>query len=67
MTEVANASKPEAQNAVLWKLPEVLRNFPVSKATWYAGIRDGRFPEPLKLGKRAVAWRSADILALTTK
>lgn len=65
MTEVANASKPEAQNAVLWKLPQVLHHYPVSRATWYAGIRAGRFPAPLKIGLRAVAWRSADVLALT--
>lgn len=59
-----NLATPPAP-AALWKLPEVLRHFPVSRATWYAGIKDGRFPQPIKLGPRAVAWRSADILALT--
>ena len=25
---------------------------PVSKSTWWAGVKDGRFPKPLKLGSR---------------
>jgi prophage regulatory protein len=30
---------------------------PVSKSTWWAGIKDGRFPKPVKLGPRITAWR----------
>jgi prophage regulatory protein len=67
MTDAATTSKSEMQTAALWKLPEVLRNYPVSRASWYSGIREGRYPQPVKLGKRAVAWRSADILALASK
>ncbi len=37
---------------------------PVSKSTWWQGIRDGRFPKPLKLGKRVTVWRAEDILRL---
>lgn len=37
---------------------------PVSKATWYQGIRDGRFPKPIKLSKRISVWRVEDIRAL---
>ncbi len=51
--------------AALWRLPEVLRNVPVSRATLYSWIEQGRFPKPIKIGPRAVAWRSADVLALT--
>lgn len=51
--------------AVLWKLPEVLHHFPVSRAKWYQGVKEGIYPQPVKLGLRAVAWRSADVLALT--
>jgi len=25
---------------------------PVSKSTWWAGVKDGRFPKPVKLGTR---------------
>lgn len=37
---------------------------PVSKSTWWQGVRDGRFPKPLKLGPRTTAWRVEDIRAL---
>lgn len=37
---------------------------PVSKSTWWAGIKDGRFPKPVKLGPRITAWRVEDIREL---
>lgn len=37
---------------------------PVSKSTWWAGIKAGRFPKGLKLGPRITVWRAQDILAL---
>lgn len=36
---------------------------PVSKSTWWAGVKDGRFPKPIKLGLRITAWRVEDIRA----
>jgi predicted DNA-binding transcriptional regulator AlpA len=36
----------------------------VSKSTWWAGVKSGRFPKPVKLGPRITAWRSGDIRAL---
>jgi prophage regulatory protein len=46
------------------RLPEVLRLFPVSKSTWWAGIKAGKYPPGIKLSARVTAWRRADILAL---
>lgn len=37
---------------------------PVSKSTWWQGIKDGRFPKPIKLGKRVTVWRVEDIRRL---
>ncbi|UVC09594.1 AlpA family phage regulatory protein [Rhizobium sp. TH2] len=37
---------------------------PVSKSTWWAGIKDGRFPKPMKLGARVTVWRVEDVRAL---
>ena len=34
---------------------------PVSKSTWWAGVKDGRFPKPMKLGARVTVWRVEDI------
>jgi prophage regulatory protein len=38
---------------------------PVSKSTWWDGVRTGRFPKPVKtLGERITSWRSEDIAQL---
>ncbi len=37
---------------------------PVSKSTWWQGVRDGRFPKPHKLGPRTTVWKAEDILAI---
>jgi prophage regulatory protein len=37
---------------------------PVSRSTWWAGVKAGRFPQPIKLGPRITAWRVDDIRAL---
>nr|WP_213290168.1 AlpA family phage regulatory protein [Bradyrhizobium sp. sGM-13] len=34
---------------------------PVSKSTWWAGVKGGRYPKPVKLGPRITAWRVEDI------
>ena len=40
------------------RLPGILAPngpIPVSKSTWWAGIKDGRYPKPVKLGPRITA------------
>lgn len=37
---------------------------PVSRSSWWAGIKSGRFPKPVKLGPRTTAWRAEDIANL---
>ena len=37
---------------------------PVSRSTWWAGVKAGQFPQPVKLGPRITAWRAEDIRAL---
>ena len=29
---------------------------PIGKSTWWAGVKSGRFPKPVKLGARTTAW-----------
>ena len=36
---------------------------PVSKTAWYAGIAEGIYPEPVRLG-RSSAWRESDVMAV---
>lgn len=40
---------------------------PVSKSTWYAGVKEGRFPKPVKLTERTRVWLSTDIDALVER
>ncbi len=46
------------------RLNEVLKLIPVSRSTWWAGVKDGRFPKPVKLSENITAWRVEDIRAL---
>lgn len=46
------------------RLPAILAVFPVSKSTWWNGIKEGRFPQSVKLGPRTTAWRVEDIRKL---
>jgi len=35
--------------------------FPLKKSAWWAGIAAGRYPQPVRISSRAVAWRRSDI------
>lgn len=37
---------------------------PIGRSTWWAGVRSGRFPKPVKLGPRTTAWKVEDIRKL---
>jgi prophage regulatory protein len=46
-------------------VPPVQPVIPVSKSTWWEGVRTGRYPQPVRtLGRRITAWRAEDIRAL---
>ena len=45
--------------------PPVPALIPVAKSTWWAGVKFGRFPKPVKpFGQRITVWRVEDIRAL---
>ena len=46
------------------RLHQVLSVYPICKSSWWNGVRDGRFPAPVKLGPRTTAWRVEDIREL---
>ncbi|AOY65780.1 AlpA family phage regulatory protein [Xanthomonas perforans] len=55
---VGRAANPKTDNLAIPAL------IPVSRSTWWAGVRSGRYPKPVKLGERCTAWRVEDIRAL---
>ena len=44
--------------------PPIQPIIPVSKSTWWDGVKSGRFPKPVKLSARTTAWHVEDIRAL---
>ncbi len=55
---------PIQLDVALLRLPEVLKIFPVSKSTWWDGIKSGKYPQPVRLSPRTVAWRADEIRQL---
>lgn len=55
-----NTHHPET----LLRLPQVLARFPVSRSGWYAGVKCGKFPAPIKTGPRTAMWRASEIDSL---
>jgi len=40
---------------------------PVSRSTWWAGVKSGRYPAPVKLGPTITVWRVEDIMGLVER
>lgn len=40
---------------------------PIAKSSWWAGVKSGRYPQPVRLGPRTTAWRVEDIRALIAR
>lgn len=44
--------------------PPIPPIIPVGKSAWWAGVRTGRYPAPIKLGPRTTAWTVESIRRL---
>ena len=40
---------------------------PVSRSAWWAGVRRGEYPPPVRSGRRVTAWKVDDIRALVRR
>lgn len=49
------------------RIKEILKIFPIGRSTWWEGVKEGRFPKPIKIGVRTTAWKVEDIHALIEK
>jgi predicted DNA-binding transcriptional regulator AlpA len=59
------------------RLPQIIGNpktdppvpaiIPVSRSTWWAGIKSGIYPTPVKFSSRCTAWRLEDIISLVER
>jgi prophage regulatory protein len=71
MEDSANTLLPATGFVRIWSIigdsesnPPTPAIIPVSRSTWWAGVKSGRFPSPIKLGPRITAWRVEDIRRL---
>ncbi|WP_298626222.1 AlpA family transcriptional regulator [uncultured Legionella sp.] len=48
-------------------IPPIPALIPVSKSTWWEGIKSGRFPQPVKISPRVTVWRVDDIRSFLKK
>jgi prophage regulatory protein len=55
---------PELPKTGFVRLPTILSLIPISTASWWNGIKAGKYPKGISLGPRTTAWRVADIKAL---
>jgi len=53
--------QPIHKTIQLLRLPQVLERFPVRKSKWWAGVKLGDYPQPIRLGSRCTMWRAEDI------
>jgi prophage regulatory protein len=55
------AGRMQMEEAAFLRVSDILRLIPVSRSTWWAGVRRGRYPPSVKLGPGITAWRAEDI------
>jgi predicted DNA-binding transcriptional regulator AlpA len=56
--------RPLLPEAGFIRLPQVLSLIPISRSAWWDGIRQGKYPQGVKLGTKTTVWRVEDIRAL---
>lgn len=59
------------------RLPQIIGNpktkpptpplIPVCKSSWWDGVKNGIYPQPVKIGPRTTAWKVEDICELIDK
>lgn len=66
------AEKQQAQLASFVRLSQIIGNpkkgiaglIPISRASWYRGVKEGKFPKPHYLGAMTAVWLMSDIQKL---
>jgi predicted DNA-binding transcriptional regulator AlpA len=46
------------------RINEVLKLIPIGRSSWWAGVKTGKYPKPIKLGSKTTVWRVEDIRIL---
>ena len=51
-------------DTALVRLSTILKIIPISKSSWWAGVKSGRYPRSIKISQRTTAWKVEDIRKL---
>ncbi len=46
----------------IWRKPKVLAAIGMGNTWLYEAVNSGEFPQPVKIGERAVGWRKTEVL-----
>ncbi len=60
-------SKPPLPKVGFVRLNQIVGpdgSLPISKSGFWAGVKSGKFPQPLKISPRVTVWRVEDIISL---
>jgi prophage regulatory protein len=57
------SNSPKEYPEAILRLTETKARTGWSKASIYAGMKDGSFPQSIRLGRRAVGWLASEIQA----
>ncbi len=49
------------------RLATVLRIIPVSRSSWWQGVKSGKYPTPIKISANTTAWKAEDIRDLISE
>ncbi|MGA2871203.1 MAG: AlpA family phage regulatory protein [Verrucomicrobiota bacterium] len=66
-TTISETKIVAAPQGAFLRLPQILEMIPVSKSTWWEGVKSGRYPKAVKLSANCTAWRVEDIHALVRR
>jgi predicted DNA-binding transcriptional regulator AlpA len=47
--------------------PQIPPIIPISESAWWLGVKNGRYPSPIKLSPKVTVWRSDEIQALVNQ
>lgn len=71
---MANNTLPETGFLKIWQIigdpkaePPIPALIPIGRTSFLNRVKDGTYPQPIRLGARSVAWRVSDIRALIEK
>lgn len=54
----------ELPHTGLLRIKQVLKFIPVSRSSFWAGVKSGRYPKPFKLSERTTVWTAESIRAI---